>query len=79
VGQVELIQAFGAPANVSGGDPQPDVIVNGETATLYFWAPAGEFVLVWKVGADGVALVANLADFTREQFIALAKSVAGSQ
>jgi hypothetical protein len=78
VGQVELIQAFGAPANVSGGDPQPDVIVNGETATFYFWASAGEFVLVWKVGADGVALVGNIADFTQEQFIAVAKSVAGS-
>jgi hypothetical protein len=79
VGQVELIQAFGAPANVSGGDLEPDVMVNGETATLYFWAPAGEFVLVWKMGADGVALVGNLADFSREEFIALAESVAMSQ
>lgn len=79
VGQVELIQAFGVPANVSGGDLHPDAMVNGETATLYFWAPAGEFVLVWKVGADGVALVGNLADFSREEFIALAESVSMSQ
>ncbi|MEO7332779.1 MAG: hypothetical protein ABIZ71_02425 [Gemmatimonadales bacterium] len=75
VGQVVLFQAFGAPANVSGGDLQPDVEINGQRATFYFWEPAGEMVLVWKIGDDGVALVGNLADFTREEFIALAESV----
>ena len=75
VGQVELFQAFGAPANVTGGDVQPDVLVNGTHATLYVWEPAGEMVLVWQIGADGVALVGNLADFTRAEFIELAESV----
>jgi hypothetical protein len=38
--------------------------------------PTGEMVLVWSLGAHGVALVGNLADFSREEFIALAESVA---
>jgi hypothetical protein len=74
-GTVELIQAFDAPADVTGGDLQPDVMVNGETATFYLWPPTGEMVLVWMVGGDGVALVGNLHDFTRDEFVALAESV----
>jgi hypothetical protein len=75
VGQLQLIQAFGAPADVTGGDRQPDVTVNGEPAAFYLWPPAGEMVLVWTVGDDGVALVGNLADFSQEAFVALAESV----
>jgi hypothetical protein len=79
VGQLELIQAFGAPAEVTGGDLQPDVELNGETATFYIWPPTGEMVLVWWVDGDGVALVGNLEDFTREEFIALAESVVAAR
>lgn len=74
-GQVVLIQAFDAPANVTGGDLEPDVTINGERATSYLWEPVGEMVLVWKVGDDGVALVGNLADFRHEEFVALAESI----
>lgn len=74
-GLVQLFQAFGAPAGVTGGEPQPDVRVNGEEAASYFWEPSGEMVLVWKIGEDGVALAGNRSDFTEDDFVALAESV----
>lgn len=72
---VQLIQSFGSPANVSGGDVQPDVMVRGIRATYYLHEPSGEMVLVWSLGDDGVALVGNLRDFTEDEFIQLAESV----
>lgn len=36
-------------------------------------------VLVWMVGGDGVALVGNLEDFTREESVALAESVVATR
>jgi hypothetical protein len=74
--RLELIQAFDGPAGVSGGELQPSVSINGTDATFYLWEPTGEMILVWSLGAHGVALVGNLADFSREEFIALAESVA---
>ena len=72
---VQLIQAFGADADVTGGNKQPDVEITGVRATYYLHTPSGEMVLVWRIGADGVALVGNLQDFTEEQFLQLAASV----
>jgi hypothetical protein len=77
--QVKLIQTFGAPAGVTGGQRQPDVSVNGEPATFYLSAPTGDMILDWELGSDGIALEGDLRDFTPEQFTALAESVvAGS-
>lgn len=72
---IQLIQAFDGPANTTGGDMQPDVMVNGARATFYLHAPSGEMVLVWQIGSDGVALVGNLRDFTQGQFRTLAESI----
>lgn len=72
---LQLIQAFGGPANTTGGDVQPDVLVNGVRATFYLHAPSGEMVLVWAIGDDGVALVGNLRDFSAEHLIQLAESI----
>lgn len=73
-GKLDLYQAFGGPAGVSGGEEIRTVKVNGRDATLYRFAPDGELVLVWQLGADGLALVANEAEFPVRQLIALAES-----
>ncbi len=70
-----LYQAFGGPVNTTGGDPQPPVEVNGQSATFYLHPPTGEMVVVWGLGDDEVALVGNLHDFSQDEFIALAESV----
>lgn len=72
---VQLIQAFGGPANTTGGDVLPDVMLNGVRATFYLHGPSGEMVLVWHIGDDGVALVGNLRDFSQTEFIRLAESI----
>ena len=46
-GKIDLYQAFGGPADVTGGDEISHVLVNGNDATLYRFAPDGELVLVW--------------------------------
>lgn len=73
-GRLELYQAFGGPAQVSGGEDMRTVMVNGQSATLYRWAADGELVLVWSLGSDGLALVANETDFTVDALIRLAES-----
>ena len=72
---LSLYQAFGGPVNTTGGDPQPPVEVNGESATFYLHPPTGEMVVVWGLGDDELALVGNLNDFSQDEFIALAESV----
>ena len=72
---IQVIQAFGGPANTIGGDIQPPVLINGVQATFYLHAPSGEMVLVWTIGDDGVALVGNLRDFSTDEFVELARSV----
>ena len=72
---VQLIQAIGGPVDTTGGDLQPDVMVNGVRATSYLHAPSGEMVLVWQIGKDGVALTGNLRDFSQDQFRRLAESI----
>ena len=73
-GKIDLFQAFGGPAGVSGGDEQRTVTVNGRSATLYRSAPDGELVLVWDLGSDGLALAANESDFPADKLILLAES-----
>ena len=73
-GHVDLYQAFGGAANVSGGDEHRDVTVNGKPALLYRNPPDGELVLVWLLGGNGMALVANEADFPADALVKLAES-----
>jgi hypothetical protein len=73
-GHVDFYQAFGGAANVSGGDEHRDVSVNGKPALLYRNPPDGELVLVWLIGPNGMALVANEADFSADALIRLAES-----
>ena len=71
-----LIQGLGGPVNTAGGNRQPPVEVNGQPATLWLHQPSGEMVLVWQLGSDELALVGNLSDFSQDEFVALAESVA---
>jgi hypothetical protein len=73
-GKIDLYQSFGGPVNVTGGDQQGTVTVNGGSATLYRFAPDGELVLVWPLGSDELALVANETDFPIDRLIILAES-----
>jgi hypothetical protein len=70
-----LIQAFGGPVDTTGDDRQPPLEVNGQPAIFYFHAPTGEMVVVWSLADDELALVGNLGDFSRAEFVALAESV----
>lgn len=73
-GKVDFYQAFGGPVEVTGGEEQRIVTVNGGAATLYRYAPDGELVLVWALGSDDLALVANETDFPVDRLITLAES-----
>ena len=61
---------------VTGGEQQSEVTVNGQPARMYRHPPTGELVLAWAIGDDGFALVANASDFETDALIALAESVA---
>lgn len=71
---VVLYQSFDGPVNVTGGTEERQVVVSGRPATLYRWPPNGELVLVWRLGNDGLALVAYEQQFSVDQLIALAES-----
>jgi hypothetical protein len=71
---VVLYQSFDGPVNVTGGTEEQQVEVNGQAATLYRWPPNGELVLVWRLGNDELALVANEAEFSVDELIDLAES-----
>ena len=75
-GKVDLYQAFGGPADVTGGEEIRSVLVNGRGATLYRSARDGELVLVWRLGKDGLALVVNETDFSLAEAIKLAEGAA---
>ena len=75
--KLDLYQAFGGPADVSGGDTEQAVSVNGQNATLYRSTTDGELVLDWMLGTNGLALDANEADFSVAQLIRLAESATG--
>ncbi len=74
VGRLELTQGFGGAAGVSGGDTDTDVMVGEHPGVLYRTPLYGELVLVWMLGDHGLAIVANDADFTPDELIALAES-----
>jgi hypothetical protein len=71
---VVLYQSFDGPVNVTGGTEERQVVVNGRPATLYRWPPNGELVLVWRLGNDGLALVAYEQQFSVDELIDLAES-----
>jgi hypothetical protein len=75
--KLDFYQAFGGPADVSGGDAEQAVTVNGQIATLYRSSTDGELVLDWTLGTNGLALDANDADFSVAQLIQLAESATG--
>jgi hypothetical protein len=60
--------------NVSGGEMVQQVEVNGAPAMQYYSAPTGEVVLVWRLGNDGLALVADEQKFSVDELFALAES-----
>jgi len=74
-GQVVLQQRFGGPSSTTGGDEVREVRVNGSEARLFHQPESGELVLVWMSDGDGLALVANEADFPVDQLIKLAEGV----
>ena len=71
---IDFYQAFDGPVNVSGGEEHRTVTVNGVPASLDRFAPDGELVLVWSLGHDGLALVADETDLSVEDLVALAES-----
>ena len=71
---VVLYQSFEGPVNVTGGTEERQVVVNGRPAILYRWPPNGELVLIWRLGNDGLALVAYEKRFSVDELIALAES-----
>lgn len=71
-----VYQSFNGPVMTTGGDQQTSVTVNGQPATLSRWPPTGELVLVWRLGNDGLALVAYESEFTIDELIGLAESAA---
>jgi hypothetical protein len=71
-----LIQAFGGPVEITGGHRVSSVEIHGQPATLALDTPSGELLLVWSLGEDELALTGNLRDFSRDEFLSLAESVA---
>jgi hypothetical protein len=74
-GQVVLQQRFGGPSSTTGGGEVQEVLVNGTEARLFREPESGELVLVWMSDGDGLALVANEADFPVDQLVELAEGV----
>ena len=75
-GRLDVYQSFGGSVNVSGGEIQTTVVVNGEETLLYSSSGYDELVLVWRLGGVGLALVADKTDFSVDELIALAESAA---
>jgi hypothetical protein len=73
-GRLDLYQAFDGPTYVLDGDDRTLVDVNGAPAVLWRSFTPGEFGIQWMHGRDGLAILANEADFSDEQLIALAET-----
>jgi hypothetical protein len=73
-GHLDFYQAYGQATGVSGGDARREVTVNGKPAVLFRSAPDGELVLVWLLGSNGLALVANESDISADALIKIAGS-----
>ncbi|MFN8621521.1 MAG: hypothetical protein U0869_12325 [Chloroflexota bacterium] len=73
-GTIALFQAFDAPAAVGGGDEVRTVTVDGKPARLSREPETGELVLTWRLGTDGLALVADEQDLPPDALIQLAES-----
>lgn len=74
-----LYQAFDGPSGVTGGTEERGVLVGGQPATLYRFPPTGEVVLVWMVGRDGLALVADEEVIPIADLIAIAETARGPE
>jgi hypothetical protein len=72
-GRVQLIQTFDGSTAASGGDEVREVEVNGNPARLFRHPATGELLLVWMLEGDGLALVANAADFPVDELLELAE------
>jgi hypothetical protein len=75
--ELDLFQSFDGPVSVSGGDGVGKPVQIGDLTGMLFGPDGyGEMVLAWQVDLDGLAFVANTADFTPEALIALARTAA---
>jgi hypothetical protein len=73
--ELDLYQSFGGPMLISGGDGVGKPFQIGDLPGLLYGPDGnGEIVLAWQFDRDGLALVANTADFTPEALIALAET-----
>ena len=73
-GTIDFYQSFDGAASVTGGDEQRKIQVNGTPGVLFRQADAGELVIVWLIGKNGLALVVNETDFPIDMAIELAES-----
>ena len=60
---------------MGGGPDERDVTVNGTPASLSREPATGELVLVWRLGAEGLGLVASESDFSAAELIRVAEGV----
>jgi hypothetical protein len=75
--RLDVFQSFDGPPSVGGGDGVGKPVQIGDLTGMLFGPDgSGEMVLVWQFDRDGLALVANTADFTPEALIALARTAA---
>jgi hypothetical protein len=75
-GQVDLYMGFGAASGITGTGKGRAVSVAGRPGLLFRDEERGELVVVWMAGDDGLAIVANGADFREADLLSLAEGVA---
>jgi hypothetical protein len=75
--ELDVFQSFDGPPSVGGGDGVGKPVQIGDLIGMLFGPDGyGEMVLAWQFDRDGLALVANTADFTPEALVALARNAA---
>ena len=74
-GALRVVQSFGDSMAWTGGTDDRDVTVNGAQGTVSHDELTGELVLVWRLGSDGMALVASESDFSAAELIRFAEAV----
>jgi hypothetical protein len=72
-GRLVIIQGFGEATGVRGGADERDVTVKGASAILSREPDNGELVLVWRLGSDGMGLIASESDFSAAELIRFAE------
>jgi hypothetical protein len=70
---LEIWQALGGPIGLEGTVRRSVELSNGP-ATMWMTPETGEMILAWDFEGDGVAIIANVADFSVDQLLALGNS-----